>query len=243
MKKQLIQSIVIACSIFVFAGCQTPQSENAEASTDLLNVGVVSYQDKITNKLMPHDWTFLEADVPILISQLRNSDFSALYVDAEKAICVTSADDIQICYDSESTWSELATEQVSTEQFSQWLLENDPIPGYSMKDLQKRLEEGAEVRHIVFDNQQEIYFVVDEHGVQIELVQPDKIESVLLDGVRLMFTSATQKYQLSNNMIDHFTDMLKEMGITEEKEAVLEWDGVIEHLTENKVSFYFYEPV
>ena len=112
-----------------------------------------------------------------------------------------------------------------------------------MKDLQKRLEEGAEVRHIVFDNQQEIYFVVDEHGVQIELVQPDKIESVLLDGVRLMFTSATQKYQLSNNMIDHFTDMLKEMGITEEKEAVLEWDGVIEHLTENKVSFYFYEPV
>ena len=196
------------------------------------------YQGNATCELMPIDWTFLETDVPALIAELGKSDFSAVYVDADKVLRVASANDIQISYDAGISWEKLNTEEVSADTFSEWLWQNDPIPGYSMEDLQERLSKDAEVKHVVFDNKQEMYFVVDESGVQIELVQPEKIESVLIDGVRLMFTSTSTIYRLSDNMINVFTDILEDIGVTEKAEASSEWNGVVEHLTENGAHFY-----
>lgn len=196
------------------------------------------YEGKVTCELMPIDWTFLETDVPCLISGLTESDYSALYVDADKIVRVVSANDIQISYDTGDVWTELNTSEVPASEFSEWLWTNDPMPGYSMQDLQERLSNGAEVRHIVFDDKQEMYFVIDETGVQIELVQPEKMESILIDGVRLMFTSTGTNYRLSNNMIYAFEDILKDSGITEKSEVSSEGDGVIEHLMENGANFY-----
>ncbi len=212
--------------------------EQPDRAAEISELSTYPYQGEVTADLMPIDWTFLEADVPVLISALEASDCSALYVDADKSVCVTSAGDILIRYDAGNTWAELNTEEVSKRAFSEWLWKNDPLPGYSMEDLQKRLDQDAVVRHTVFDDQQEMYFVIDETGVQIELVQPNKIESVLLDGVRLMFTSTGTKFQFSNHTLRVFNDTLKDAGITADSEASSEWNGFMERLTEGGVNFY-----
>lgn len=236
MKRLLL--LPLACSILVLTSCQSFSNDKTAQTSTEAELSPYPYQGEVTLKLMPIDWTFLAADVPVLISELEESDFSALYVDADKSVRVVSASDIQISYDAGVTWTELNTGEVSAGKFSEWLWQNDPIPGYSMENLQERLNQGAEVRHVVFDNNQEIYFVVDEYGVQIELVQPEKMESVLMDGVRLMFTSTSTNFSFSNDIISIFGDILENIGVTEKSEAVLEWDGVIEHLGENGASFY-----
>lgn len=256
MKSQKSMLILLMVSILALTSCQS-FSDNETAQTDYSSsslsgisppdkqpeesaMGSYPYPGDVTCELMPFDWTFLEADVPTLIAELGKSDFSAVYVDADKVLRVASANDIQISYDAGISWEKLNTGEVSTDTFSEWLWQNDPIPGYSMEDLQERLSKDAEVKHVVFDNKQEMYFVVDESGVQIELAQPEKIESVLIDGVRLMFTSTSTTYRFSDNMINVFTGILEDIGVTEKAETSSEWYGVVEHLTENGA--YFYEP-
>lgn len=251
MKLQKSMLILLIISILALTSCQS-FSDNETAQTDTSLSGISQpdkqpesstidsypYQGDVTCELMPIDWTFLETDVPTLISELEASDFSAVYVDADKVLRVASANDIQISYDAGISWEKLNTEEVSADIFSEWLWQNDPIPGYSMEDLQERLSKDAEVKHVVFDNKQEMYFVIDESGVQIELVQPEKIESVLIDGVRLMFTSTSTTYRLSDNLINVFTDILDDIAVTKKAEASSEWNGVVEHLTENGAHFY-----
>lgn len=254
MKSKKSMIILLLVSILVLTSCQSV-SDNEMAQTDHSSFSLSGisqpdqepegstispyfYPKSATCELMPFDWTFLEADVPTLIAELRESDFSAVYVDADKVLRVVSANDIQVSYDSGISWEQLNTEEVSADTFSEWLWQNDPNPGYSMEDLQKRLSKNAEVRHVVFDNKQEMYFVVDESGVQIELVQPEKMESVLIDGTRLMFTSTSTAYRLSDNMITVFTDVLEDIDVTEKAGTSLEWNGVVEHLTENGAHFY-----
>lgn len=252
MKSQKSMLILLMVSILALTSCQS-FSDNETAQTDYSSSSLsgISQPDKppeesamypypgdVTCELMPCDWTFLEADVPTLISELGKSDFSAVYADADKVLRVASANDIQISYDAGISWEKLNTAEVPADTFSEWLWQNDPIPGYSMKALQERLSKDAEVKHVVFDNKQEMYFVVDGSGVQIELVQPEKIESVLIDGVRLMFTSTSTTYRFSDNMIHVFTDILVDIGVTEKAETSSEWNGVVEHLTENGASFY-----
>ena len=251
MKLQKSMLILLIISILALTSCQS-FSDNETAQTDTSLSGISQpdkqpesstidsypYQGDVTCELMPIDWTFLETDVPTLISELEASDFSAVYVDADKVLRVASANDIQISYDAGISWEKLNTEEVSADIFSEWLWQNDPIPGYSIEDLQERLSKDAEVKHVVFDNKQEMYFVIDESGVQIELVQPEKIESVLIDGVRLMFTSTSTTYRLSDNLINVFTDILDDIAVTKKAEASSEWNGVVEHLTENGAHFY-----
>lgn len=232
--------------VLMLVSCQAPLEDELKETSNIETLAPdmqtesspYPYEGEVTCKLMPIDWTFLETDIPLLISSLAESDYSALYVDLDKFVRVISANDIQISYDTGDTWTKLNTEEVLTNEFSEWLWANDPIPGYSMQDLQERLNNGAEVRHIVFDDKQEMYFVIDENGVQIELVQPERIESVLIDGIRLMFTSTNTNYSLSNNMIYAFEDILKDSGITEKSEVSSEWNSVIEHLIENGANLY-----
>lgn len=254
MKLQNSMLILLIISILALTSCQSfSDSETAQTDDSSSSLSGISqpdkpiesstidpypYQGDVTCELMPIDWTFLETDVPTLIAELRKSDFSAVYVDADKVLHVASANDIQISYDAGISWEKLNAEEVSADTFSEWLWQNDPIPGYSMEALQERLSKDAEVKHVVFDDKQEMYFVIDESGVQIELVQPEKIESVLIDGVRLMFTSTSTSYRLSDNMINVFTDILEDIAVTKKAEASSEWNGVVEHLTENGAHFY-----
>lgn len=236
------RSIYILGLIFILpvalAGCRNDVPLNKAAETSALTA--YPYQGKVTTQFMPNDWTFAETDVPILISELQKSKFSALYVDVKKSLRVISEKDIQISYDEGKTWSELATDEVSGIEFSEWLWQNDPIPGYSMEQLQERIKENAEVRHVVFDDKQEMYFVIDKQGVQIELVQPDKIESILIDGTHLMFTSTGTgtNYRLSSSMVNEFKNILEDAELMDNREAVTEWKGVIKKLVKNGANFY-----
>ncbi len=92
--------------------------EQSDRAAETSELSTYPYQSEVTADLMPIDWTFLEADVPVLISALEASDCSALYVDADKSVCVTSAGDILIRYDAGNTWAELNTEEVSKRAFS-----------------------------------------------------------------------------------------------------------------------------
>ena len=93
-----------------------------------------------------------------------------------------------------------------------WLLKNDPNPGYSMEEVQSRLANGAEVKHFAFEKCKGNVFHIDGTGVQIELVQPEKIASVLIDGQRMMITSVLP-YLISEQMLKSFYDLLMSNNI------------------------------
>src|SRR5699024_8560495 len=89
----------------------------------------------------------------------------------------------------------------------------------SMKEMQDRLENGAEVKHIVIEDGKEMYFVIDRNGVQIELVQPEKIASILIDGERMMITSERSPIHISVQMLESFYGLLVSNNILMEAEA------------------------
>ncbi|MGE9972692.1 M56 family metallopeptidase [Candidatus Pseudoscillospira sp. SGI.172] len=208
---------------------EAPLSEVAEAS----------YQGDVTVALMPIDWTFNEADVPVLSDSLDNSDYLAIYVDQELSMRIRTDSTVEMSYDDGASWESAPYDLVDAEDYSTWLLQNDPIPGYSMKDLQARLKNGAEVRHIVFSDGKELYIVIDKNGVQLELVQEEKIESILIDGQRIMLTSTTcNPYRLSTDLCKSFESLLKTCNIISSDEDNTEWVGIIEHLQKNGAEFY-----
>lgn len=124
MKMRKLFALSFAVCVLLLAGCQagpenaavktpgfdTPQPDRAAETSEL---STYPYQGEVTADMMPIDWTFLEGDIPVLISALEASDCSALYVDADKSVCVTSAGDILIRNDAGNTWAELNTEEVS----------------------------------------------------------------------------------------------------------------------------------
>lgn len=166
------------------------------------------YQGVSTTDLMPIDLTFTKSDVPDLIDSLNSSNYKAVYLDSEMCMRVTNDNAVHISNDRGVTWKEYDTEDIEPKEFANWLLKNDPIPAYSMKEMQTRLENGAEVKHIVFESGKEIYIVIDENGAQIELVQPEKSASVLLDGQRMMLTSEQIPMQISEQRLALFYDLL-----------------------------------
>ncbi|MDR1643065.1 MAG: hypothetical protein LBT59_25510 [Clostridiales bacterium] len=171
------------------------------------------YQGASTNELMPIDLTLSKADVPHLLGMLSESEYLAAYVDDKISLRVTKEAVIQISDDNGSTWTDTDSAEVPPEDFSLWLYQNDPIPGYSMRELQERLKNGAEVKHIVLGQGKEMYFVIDEQGAQIELVQLEKLVSILVDGQRVMITAATLEYSIPEDIIGAFYDLLDDCGI------------------------------
>ena len=189
-------------------------------------------------ELNPINWTFSQADVPILINTLNCSNYLALYMDQDLFLRVTSDRKIEISYDSGLTWSAETYETISKEDFSTWLLKNEPLPNFSMSDLRERLNNGAEVRHMVLDQGKEIYFVLDDYGALMELVQEEKIQALLLDGQRLVLTStSSQPFLLSKSMFDSFQDLLNTCNVINSSESEKEWSDVIAHLNECGAKF------
>ena len=182
---------------------------------------------------MPHDLTFNKKyDVPKLVDSLMASKYRAVYMDNEIYLRVMTDNTIQISKDNGAVWKKYDTDQVDAKEFAKWLLINDPIPGYSMKEVQSRLANGAEVKHLVFENAKEMYFIIDGNGVQIELIQPEKIGSVLIDGQRMMITSA-----ISAEMLKSFYDLLVSSNILSETHAKQDYSERMKDLENNLPNF------
>lgn len=87
---------------------------------------------------MPIDLTFVKTDVPQLIDQLNASKYKAIYLDNEMVLR-TNDNSIWISKDKGTTWDKPDIESVNATDFANWLLENDPFPGYSMKEMQRMM--------------------------------------------------------------------------------------------------------
>ncbi|WP_144942058.1 M56 family metallopeptidase [Paenibacillus sp. 32O-W] len=240
-----------ACVVVIFATSALDKTESsagvenpiAEPSADIMPA---LYQGALTTEivpalsqgatitdLMPHDLTFNKKhDVPKLIDSLMASKYRAVYMDNEIYLRVMMDNTVQISKDNGAVWKKYDTDEVDAKEFAKWLLINDPIPGYSMKEVQSRLANGAEVKHLVFENKKEMYFIIDRNGVQIELVQPEKISSVLIDGQRMMITSA-----ISAQMLKSFYDLLVSNNILSETLAKQDYSERIKYLEKNLPNF------
>ncbi|NQX71737.1 M56 family metallopeptidase [Paenibacillus alba] len=207
-----------------------PALSHGPITTDL--VPALSQGATITD-IMPHDLTFNKKyDVPKLIDSLMASKYRAVYLDNEIYLRVMMDNTVQISKNNGAVWKKYDTNEVDAKEFAKWLLINDPIPGYSMKEVQSRLANGAKVKHLVFENVKEMYFIIDRNGVQIELVQPEKISSVLIDGQRMMITSA-----ISAQMLKSFYDLLVSNNILSETHAEQDYSERIKYLEKNLPNF------
>lgn len=242
---------LVACVVVIFGTSALDKTETAtgggnpiaEPSADIMPA---LYQGALTTEivpalsqgatitdLMPHDLTFNKKhDVPKLIDSLMASKYRAVYMDNEIYLRVMADNTVQISKDNGAVWKKYDTDEVDAKEFAKWLLINDPIPGYSMKEVQSRLANGAEVKHLVFENKKEMYFIIDRNGVQIELVQPEKISSVLIDGQRMMITSA-----ISAQMLKSFYDLLVSNNILSETLAKQDYSERIKYLEKNLPNF------
>jgi len=242
---------VAACVVIIFA---TSALDKTKAVTDVDNasaepsaeavlslshgaitteiVPVLSQGATITD-LMPNDLTLNKKyDVPKLIDSLMASKYRAVYMDNDISLRVTTDNTIQISKDNGAVWKKYDTEEVDAKEFAKWLLINDPNPGYSIEEVQTRLANGAEVKHLVFENVKEMYFIIDGNGVQIELLQPEKISSVLIDGQRMMITSA-----ISAQMLKSFYDLLVSSNILSETHAEQDYSERMKWLEKNLPNF------
>ncbi|MFB9278679.1 M56 family metallopeptidase [Cohnella cellulosilytica] len=225
------------------AGVDNPIAEIAEPSAEAvpaLSHGPITTeivpalsQGAATTDLMPHDLTFNKKyDVPKLIDSLMASKYRAVYMDNEISLRVMMDNTIQISKDNGAAWKKQDTDEVDAKEFAKWLLINDPNPGYSIEEVQTRLANGAEVKHLVFENVKEMYFIIDGNGVQIELVQPEKIASVLIDGQRMMITSAISAQRLKS-----FYDLLVSSHILSETHAEQDYSERMKVLEKNLPNF------
>ncbi|AHV95718.1 M56 family metallopeptidase [Paenibacillus sabinae] len=229
---------LVVCVVVIFATSALDKTESASGvdnpnSEPIAEIVPALYQGATTTDLMPHDLTFNKKyDVPKLIDSLMASKYRAVYMDNEIYLRVMMDNTIQISKDNGAVWKKYDTDEIDAKDFAKWLLINDPIPGYSMKEVQSRLANGAEVKHLVFENVKEMYFIIDRNGVQIELVQPEKISSVLIDGQRMMITSA-----ISAEMLKSFYDLLVSNNILSETHAKQDYSERIKYLEKNLPNF------
>ncbi|MEJ8548655.1 M56 family metallopeptidase [Brevibacillus borstelensis] len=235
----MLLAIVIAAGIVtVFATSALDKTEAAPSvESDAVESAPALNQGESTIALMPIDLTFTKSDVPKLIDNLIASRYRAVYMDNEIYLRVMNDNSIQISKDNGAVWKKYDTDGVDAKDFANWLLKNDPNPGYSMKEIQSRLSNGAEVKHLVLENEKEMYFVIDKNGVQIELVQHEKIASVLIDGQRMMVTSERLPMLISAQMLKSFYDLLVSNNILTETQAEQDYSERIEHLKENDTIF------
>lgn len=183
---------------------------------------LAEYQGPATFELMPHDFSLSQADIPFLIDKLSVSNYLAVYADSELYLRVTRNGQVEGSENEGATWEEYLTENIPADDFAEWVLQNDPAPGYSMSELQSRLSSGALVTHLSINDNKELYFVIDGNGAQVELVQRDKIDAILLDGQRMMFTSHQfhpEPLSISEQLTKDFYGLLVSCDILNEDEA------------------------
>jgi len=229
----LVASVVIIFATSALDKTKAFTGVNNPIAEPIAEIVPALYQGATTTDLMPHDLTFNKKyDVPKLIDSLMASKYRAVYMDNEIYLRVMMDNTIQISKDNGAVWKKYDTDEIDAKDFAKWLLINDPIPGYSMKEVQSRLANGAEVKHLVFENVKEMYFIIDRNGVQIELVQPEKISSVLIDGQRMMITSA-----ISAQMLKSFYDLLVSNNILSEALAKQDYSERIKYLEKNLPNF------
>ncbi|WNS41570.1 M56 family metallopeptidase [Paenibacillus sp. MMS20-IR301] len=231
--KMLISTLLAASAVIIFATSALDQTEAATGSDNPIAYSVPSlYQGADTNTaLMPIDITFNKKyDVPKLIDRLMASKYRAVYMDNEIYLRVMTDNTIQISKDKGTVWEKYDTDEVAAKDFAKWLLIHDPNPGYSIKEVQSRLANGAVVQHLVFENMKEMYFIIDGNGVQIELVQPEKLASVLIDGQRMMITAERLPYKISAQMLKSFYDLLVASNILSEAQAEQDYSERIKQL-------------
>ncbi|WP_372632126.1 M56 family metallopeptidase [Cohnella sp.] len=221
-------------------GVDNPIAEPSAEAVPALYQGAITTeivpalsQGGTATDLMPHDLTFNKKyDVPKLIDSLMDSKYRAVYMDKEISLRVMTDNTIQISKDNGAVWKKYDTDEIDAKEFAKWLLINDGNPGYSIEEVQSRLANGAEVKHLVFENVKEMYLIIDRNGVQIELVQPEKISSVLIDGQRMMITSA-----ISAQMLKSFYDLLVSNHILSETHAEQDYSERMNYLEKNLPNF------
>jgi hypothetical protein len=176
------------------------------------------------NDLMPIDTTFIKPEVPI-IDDLNRSDYLAVYWDDEICLRVKKDGAIQVSADSGKTWSICDAGAVDASDFTEWLRKYDPIPdGVSRREMLNQLEDGAEVKHAVISPGKEMYFVIGVDGAQIELVQSEKLESVLIDAQRLMITAErTNPFTVSEKTLRSFYGLLAASNVLSKASAEQEF--------------------
>lgn len=210
-----------------------PTSEYAPAE----HAEYSEYQGETNTSLMPIDLTLTPADTTV-IDCIIKSDYSAVYLDDSMSLRMKKDGIVQVSNDKGITWTDQSTDSIPAEDFAGWLLSNDPIPGYSMKEMQVRLSTGASVKHTSFADGREMYFVIDNSGVQIELVQPEKLSSILVDGKRMMITSVqTSPFIVSGNMLNSFYELLTSSNVVTKTEAVQYLSEITQMLNNNSTHF------
>lgn len=192
------------------------------------------YNKERTVHLMPIDLTLERSDIPELMDKFTLSDYKAIYLDDSITLVVTKDGVIRGSTDNRQTWVEYTADSIDSADFADWLLVNDPNPGYSMDEMQNRLSDGAVVRHLKLSTNAEMYFVEDESGLQIELVQLEKIESILIDNKRMMLTSETYSpYKISKNLLQEFFDLIFQYEVMTRDDAANSFDKLLLWLEEN----------
>ncbi|RED59155.1 M56 family metallopeptidase [Cohnella phaseoli] len=233
----LLAIAIVTGTVTVFATSALDKKEVASDDKPVAEEAPALYQGESSTALMPIDLTFNRSDVPQLMDQLHASKYRAVYVDNEMVLRITNDNSIQIRKNNGAGWKKYDTDRVDAKDFANWLFKNDPIPGYSMKELQSRLANGAEVKHIAFENGKEMYVIIDSSGVQIELVQPQKIAAVLIDGQRMMITSERHPYVISEQMLKSFYDLLISSDILTKNQAEQDYSKRIQFLKEDDTIF------
>ncbi|WP_204605020.1 M56 family metallopeptidase [Cohnella boryungensis] len=234
----LLAVAIVSGTVAVFATSALDKTEAAPSPEEpVAQIAPALYQGEASAALMPIDLNFHKSDVPQLIGQLIASKYKAVYMDNEMILRVTNDNSIMVSKDHGAAWEKYDTDNVDAKDFADWLLRNDPIPGYSMKEMQSRLANGAEVKHIRFGNGKEMYVVIDKNGVQIELVQSEKIASILIDGQRMMITSESLPMRISEQMLKSFFDLLASSSILTSTEAEQNYSSKIQYFKEHDEIF------
>ena len=235
----MLLAVVIVCgTVTVFATSARDKTVAApSAEVPAAQSAPALYQGEASMELMPIDLTFSKSDVPQLIEMLHASTYKAIYLDNEMLLRVAKDNSIWTSRDNGSLWGKFDAVNVEAKDFADWLLRNDPNPGYSMKETQNRLANGAEVKHVVFENGKEMYFIFDESGVQIELVQPKKLASVLIDSQRMMITSESLPLRISERMLKSFFDLLASSSVLTNAQADENYSAKLQYFKENDTIF------
>ena len=192
-----------------------PTSPSASASYSEPSDGsFVAYE------LMLHDLSFAPNDIPFLMDRLSESNYLAFYADHDLTLRITQSGIIEGSENAGKDWSEYSTSDIPTDEFSNWILRNDPVPGYSMTTLQDRLSLGAQVKMMSIDENKEFYFIISKEFAQIIPVQREKSHSIVLDGQRMMLTSPqSHPIQLSESLTKSFYDLLVDNHVLSADEA------------------------
>lgn len=166
----------------------------------------------------PVDYTLTRQDIPELMAYLDASKYTAVYLDDEVAMRVSKAGAVQIREDLGQTWIDAPCQMKSSDEFSAWLSQYQPNPGYSMEEVTERLKEGASVQAVALENEKTLYLILDGTWAQVVSTQSDLENSILLDGQGMRFTFS-QAYQLSLEQLHAFYDRLVNCEILPEDAA------------------------